>query len=672
MEIPFAAYKGDSAYIFVCYSHDDQDVVYPEILWLGEKGINIWYDEGILAGKAWRGEIAEAIQGASKFLYYISRASLKSAHCNREIEYAIDRGLEIVPVYLDKSKLSPDLDLVLHRVQALHHAKNADYKRRLLEVFGQSIVPRSSATIDQSKRRFRRYLLFGVTLAALIGLASWYLPILQEAPLSVAVLAFSNQSDDQKLGYYADALVEDISSGLSRTKRLQVATRTSTQRSAVAAELSTAYVVEGSVRRSGETVHVSVSLVRADDGFQIWTHSYDEPYAEVIDIDVSLAPNIALAVENMVLLDWTFDKTYATQNAEARQLFLTARRQWTDVHLGTGDWRVMVRNLERALELEPNFTMVETGRPSADPYLGLAMAYANRLGFSIGVQQALPKARDAIDRALHLEPEGGHILVSLAQINRDLEIDYESAEANLHEAMEIGIDNVTEDFHLGQLYMRRGQIDEALERFRSAEEAGAGADQPYVIGLQGQALMWGARYAEAKRKFDEALTTTGRTAELGVLLAKANTCHYLGDEVAANEALDKAWDALGGRDPSVGIANLASGGFAGTFARLGRIDEARRLLEVMEEQHDNDHFVVSSSAFYAYYHLGDIDNALVWLGRSIADNEYWVFGPIRYAKHFERLRQDPRFAESIRRIEELESGVLSVGVTSISPSSIAS
>ncbi|MFB3104053.1 MAG: hypothetical protein ACE1ZA_03910, partial [Pseudomonadales bacterium] len=76
--------------------------------------------------------------------------------------------------------------------------------------------------------------------------------------------------------------------------------------------------------------------------------------------------------------------------------------------------------------------------------------------------------------------------------------------------------------------------------------------------------------------------------------------------------------------------------------------------------------------FYAYYHLGDIDNALVWLGRSIADNEYWVFGPIRYAKHFERLRQDPRFAESIRRIEELESGVLSVGVTSISPSSIAS
>ncbi len=85
MDKPFPAYQGDEPYVFVCYAHDDEDVVYPEIRWLHEQGINLWYDEGISAGKVWRAEIAEAIQGASKFLYYISAASLASDNCNREV-----------------------------------------------------------------------------------------------------------------------------------------------------------------------------------------------------------------------------------------------------------------------------------------------------------------------------------------------------------------------------------------------------------------------------------------------------------------------------------------------------------------------------------------------------------------------------------------------------------
>jgi len=51
LDKPFAAYVGDEPYAFVCYAHDDQGVVYPEIRWLHEQGINLWYDEGIFAGK---------------------------------------------------------------------------------------------------------------------------------------------------------------------------------------------------------------------------------------------------------------------------------------------------------------------------------------------------------------------------------------------------------------------------------------------------------------------------------------------------------------------------------------------------------------------------------------------------------------------------------------------
>ena len=118
MDQPFPAYQGDEPYVFVCYAHDDSAVVYPEMQWLRDQGVNVWYDEGISAGKVWRAEIAEAIQGASKFLYYISAASLASAHCNREVNYALDRDFEVLPVYLEDVDLTAELDLALNRVQA--------------------------------------------------------------------------------------------------------------------------------------------------------------------------------------------------------------------------------------------------------------------------------------------------------------------------------------------------------------------------------------------------------------------------------------------------------------------------------------------------------------------------------------------------------------------------
>ena len=59
MDTPFPAYQGDEPYVFVCYAHEDSDIVYPEIAWLREQGTNLWYDEGIAAGKNWRGAIGE-------------------------------------------------------------------------------------------------------------------------------------------------------------------------------------------------------------------------------------------------------------------------------------------------------------------------------------------------------------------------------------------------------------------------------------------------------------------------------------------------------------------------------------------------------------------------------------------------------------------------------------
>ena len=133
MNKPFRAYSGTEPYVFVCYAHKDSDSVYSDLMQVHTKGIHFWYDEGISAGSAWRGEIATAIKGATKLLFYISATSLASSHCLREVDYALSNDIEIIPVYLDDSGLPGELELVLNRVQALFREKDTEYIQHLLE-----------------------------------------------------------------------------------------------------------------------------------------------------------------------------------------------------------------------------------------------------------------------------------------------------------------------------------------------------------------------------------------------------------------------------------------------------------------------------------------------------------------------------------------------------------
>ena len=132
MDRPFAAYNGTESYIFVCYAHKDADKVYSDIIELDNKGVHIWYDEGIKAGTSWRAEIASSIKNAAKLVFFISEASLSSTHCLREFDYAINDDIEIIPVYLDDSILPGELELTLSRVQALFRKSDSMYMEHLI------------------------------------------------------------------------------------------------------------------------------------------------------------------------------------------------------------------------------------------------------------------------------------------------------------------------------------------------------------------------------------------------------------------------------------------------------------------------------------------------------------------------------------------------------------
>jgi tetratricopeptide (TPR) repeat protein len=135
---PFSAYRGSEPYVFVCYAHSNSDIVYDDLSELHRDGIKLWYDEGIQAGSSWRAEIAASIKGATKLLFFISKASLNSTHCLREVDYALNNDIEIIPVYLDNSSLPGELELVLNRVQALFRATDSLYMQHLLVALQQS------------------------------------------------------------------------------------------------------------------------------------------------------------------------------------------------------------------------------------------------------------------------------------------------------------------------------------------------------------------------------------------------------------------------------------------------------------------------------------------------------------------------------------------------------
>ena len=163
MDLQFPAYKGHEAYVFVCYAHEDEATVYPDMQQLHDQGTNLWYDEGISAGRVWRAEIARSILGATKFLYFISKASLASPHCAREVEYALSKEVPVVPVYLDESELTPELDLVLNRVHALHRTVDERYQEHLLDALSRPPILEAAFASPRVERIRPLHVLVGLS-----------------------------------------------------------------------------------------------------------------------------------------------------------------------------------------------------------------------------------------------------------------------------------------------------------------------------------------------------------------------------------------------------------------------------------------------------------------------------------------------------------------------------
>ena len=236
---------------------------------------------------------------------------------------------------------------------------------------------------------------------------------------SVAVLPFVNMSADPDNEYFSDGIAEEILNVLARIPELKVAARTSAfgfkdsniNVSEIARELKVENVLEGSVRKSGNQVRVTAQLIKADDGYHLWSNTYDRELDNIFAIQDEIAQSIAEALK--VTLDI---KTGATGNltgttsTEAYDAYLRGMNQW---HLRTGEsLNNSIDLFEQAIAIDPQFSKA---------HAGLALTYAIIMDYSdMPFTEAFALARNAAEKALALDPGSVEAATAMIYTTNDL------------------------------------------------------------------------------------------------------------------------------------------------------------------------------------------------------------------------------------------------------------
>jgi hypothetical protein len=188
---PFTSYRGEDPYVFICYSHENTESVYPELAWLRDAGVNVWYDEGIPAGHEWPEELAKGIGGATAMLFFVTPQATFSKHCRSEVSYALSHDVRIVAVHLEPTDLRGGLELQLGHVQALmrHELAEADYRSKVLDALDLDSVASTPAPQSPSPRpepaRIRIWT--GVALVTMVGIFAITFSVLRSPSTEEAV-----------------------------------------------------------------------------------------------------------------------------------------------------------------------------------------------------------------------------------------------------------------------------------------------------------------------------------------------------------------------------------------------------------------------------------------------------------------------------------------------------
>ncbi len=343
----------------------------------------------------------------------------------------------------------------------------------------------------------------------------------ETADKSIAVLAFADLSPEGDQEYFSDGISEELLNLLAQLPGLRVAARTSSFQfkgqnediAKIADALNVAHILEGSVRKSGTTLRITAQLIKADDGFHLWSHSYDRELDDIFAVQEEIAGAIIEALKLKLALDIAVGEAVQptvikAANTGAYEAYLRGRGL---IHLrGRENLEDAVSHLERSLRLDNNFA-------SAHAQLAIATTLLSNVPGSYGelsLEEVRRKAVPHFDRALELEPD-------LAEAHGGL----------------------------GLLAMNSGDLASAVDYTRRALELNPSYSDAmnwlYIaLGLLGE-------YQEQETTIKQLLVTDPMS-----IVGRSNYLHWVGETGRVEEAHELA-DQLLAQSPRTGYSSHA-------------------------------------------------------------------------------------------------------------------
>ena len=328
---------------------------------------------------------------------------------------------------------------------------------------------------------------------------------------SIAVLPLVNSSGDPANEYFSDGMSEEFISSLSRLHDLKVIGRSSSfqfkgksdDSKAIGEKLGVYYVLEGSVRKSADRVRIAVALVKAGDGANVWSETYDRELKDIFAVQSEIAGavakelKVALLGSNGQATELATAATPSNQNVEAYNALLQGNFYYN--RRTVADYRKAIGYYEEAIRLDPGYALAYA--KLSNSAMNLATGYAGLA--SKEREEATAKARTSAKRALDLDPNLAEAHSAQGGISDSVDFNFAAAEAEYRRALELAPQNASATSRLALLLSNLGHLDEAvalgeraiaLEPLRVNSHANLGT---YLISL--------GRYDEAEAALRKAI-----------------------------------------------------------------------------------------------------------------------------------------------------------------------
>ncbi|HEY7903758.1 MAG TPA: TIR domain-containing protein [Casimicrobiaceae bacterium] len=642
--------------VFLSYASQDVDTARRLCDALQAVGVEVWFDQSTLrGGDAWDASIRRQIKDCALFVPVISANthSRSEGYFRLEWKLAVDRSHFmaddqpfLLPVAIDAT-LDADarVPAKFRDVQWTHLPRGAstsafaEHVRRLLASGAASASP--TATAPTAQLRAPSPHPAGTFTVPATGSAAPVSAVDQEPP-SIAVLPFANRSRDEADEYFSDGLADELLNVLAKIRGLRVAARTSSFQfkgkhddiAVIGRKLNVTTVLEGSVRKSGNRMRISVQLVKVADGYHLWSETYDRILEDIFAVQDDIAQSVVTELRT-TLLGEAADAGAASKataqvaaavkgrasDPEAYRLYLQARYfidryRREDTTKGIG-------YLKQALVLDPAFALA---------WAELGAAYSSEAGKGWApVTEGFARAREAVQRALALEPDlpEAHAQLGWIQIYHDR--DWRGAEASYRRALELAPGNASVLRRSGALGLNAGRFDEAIALGRqSLQHDPLNTTAHHNLGINFYAS---GRLADAEAAFRKALELDPHRASTRAHLSLALLDQGRGEEALA-EALQEPeeWCRLW-------VASIV-------HDAAGRREASDAALQALIANH-SIHAAVQVALVYAA--RGEIDLAFTWLERA-NDQRDPGLSEMRSLPAFRSLRVDPRWEAFLRKI----------------------